>query len=106
MHILVLLQHLPEIVDAVLEVLPAVCIFTMNVEVAILIFQLFLHVLLVQANDSFSELFEITEAMHHVKHVILELLFENLLHIDFNSQIGDFICQSLLPHPEIIHNQR
>lgn len=43
--------------------------------------------------------------MHHVKHVILKLLFEHLLHIDFNSQISDFICQSLLPHPEVIHNQ-
>lgn len=55
MDILVLLQHLPEIVDAVLEVLPAVRIFTVNVEVAILVFELLLHILLVQANDSFSE---------------------------------------------------
>ncbi len=44
--------------------------------------------------------------MHHFKHVILELLFEHLLHVNFNSQIGDFIGQSLLPHPEIIDNQR
>ena len=55
MHILVLLEHLPKIVDTVLKVLSAVCIFTMNVKVATLIFQFFLHVLLVQPDYTFSE---------------------------------------------------
>ncbi len=54
-HILVLLEHLPKIVDTVLKVLSAVCIFTMNVKVATLIFQFFLHVLLVQPDYTFSE---------------------------------------------------
>lgn len=49
-HILVLLEHLPQIVDAVLQVFPPIRVLSVDVEIPRVVLELLLHVFLVQVD--------------------------------------------------------
>ena len=63
MDILVLLEHLSQIVHIVFKVLALICILAMKISISLLILYLFFHVLFVKADHSLLELLEISYVM-------------------------------------------
>lgn len=104
-HVLVLLQHLSQIVNVVFKVLSLVGVFPVQVGVSLLILDLFLDVLLVEADDALLEFLEVSDVMQALEHIVLELLLEALLVIQLLAQVRHLVSQALLSHSEIINDQ-
>jgi len=103
--LLVFLEHLSQVVDVVFEVSALTGVFTVKIGVASLVLDLFLHVFLVKADDASLELFEVSDVMEAIEHVIFELLLEALLLIELGPEILDLVSETLLSHSEIVDDQ-
>jgi len=106
MDILVLLEHLSQIIHIVFKVLALIGILAMKVSISLLILDLFFDILFVKADDSFLELLEISNMMEALEDIVLELLLEALLFIKLLPQMSDLICQTFLSHTQIVHDKR
>ena len=73
-NILILLKHLPEVVDIVFQVPSLIGILSMEVSVSLLILHLFLNILLVKPNHTLLKFLEVCNVMQTFENVILELL--------------------------------
>jgi len=78
-HVLVFLEHLSQVFDVVLQVAAFVRILTMKIGISSLVLDLFLHILLVKADDTTLKLFEIGDVMQAIEDVIFELFLVALL---------------------------
>lgn len=103
-HILVLLEHLAKIVHIVFKILALIGILAMKVGVALLILDLFLHILLVKTNDTLLELLEVGNVMKAFENIILKLLFEAFLIIKGFSEVSYLVGKTFLPHSKIIND--
>ena len=81
MDVLVLLEHLSEVVDVVFEVASLVGVLAVEVGVTLLVLDFLFDVLFVEADDAFFELFGVGDVMQTFIHVILEFLLVTVLFI-------------------------
>ena len=70
----------------------------MKVSISLLIFDLFLDVLFVEADDALLKFLEVSNVMEALENIVLELLLEALLVIELFSQVSHLIGQTLLSH--------
>ena len=84
MHILVLLEHLSQIVYAVFKVLSTVCILSVDIGVTRLVFNLKFHVFLVQSHYTLSETLEIMQTVQAIEYIVFETLFTLMLNVYFH----------------------
>eukprot|EP00356_Strombidium_inclinatum_P008187 CAMPEP_0170487790 /NCGR_PEP_ID=MMETSP0208-20121228/6521_1 /TAXON_ID=197538 /ORGANISM="Strombidium inclinatum, Strain S3" /LENGTH=383 /DNA_ID=CAMNT_0010762185 /DNA_START=120 /DNA_END=1273 /DNA_ORIENTATION=+ len=103
--VLILLQHLSQVVNVVLEVAALVRILTVEVSVAGFVLQLFLHVLLVQANNAGLELLEVGDVVQALEDVVLKLLLVALLLVEVLPQVLHFVGETFLAHTEIVDDE-
>lgn len=103
--VLVLLEHLSQIINIIFEVLALVSILSVEVSISLLILDLFLDILFVEADHTLLQLLEVGNVMKTFKDVILELLLEALLLIKILSQMSDLIGQAFLTHAQVIDNK-
>jgi len=75
-HILVLLQHLPQIVDAILQVFPPVCVLSVDVEIPRVVLELFLHVFLVQVDGPRTQLFVVYDLSANIQNILFKFLLK------------------------------
>jgi hypothetical protein len=78
-HVLILLEHLPQVVDIVLQVSSLVGILSVEICITLFVLNLLFHVFLVKSYDSLLQLLEISNVMEAFKYIILELLLIALL---------------------------
>jgi hypothetical protein len=97
-HILILLEHLSQIIYVIFEVLAFVGILSVQIGISLFILDLFLDVLFVEADNALFEFLEVGDMMETFKNVILKLLLETLLIIELLSQMGNLIGQTFLSH--------
>lgn len=64
MDILILLEHLSQIVDAVFEILSSISILSVDVCISCFILEFLFHIFLVKTNNAFPEAFMVMQAMH------------------------------------------
>jgi len=74
MHILILLQHLPQVVYIVFQVLSLVCVLSVQVSVSLLVLDFFFDILLMQSDNSFFEFLEICNVVKALKYIVFEFL--------------------------------
>lgn len=75
-HILVLLQHLPQIVDAILQVFPPVCVLSVDVEIPRVVLELLLHVFLVQVDGPRTQLFVVYDLGANIQNILFKFLLK------------------------------
>jgi hypothetical protein len=96
--ILILLEHLSQIIYVIFEVLAFVGILSMQIGISLFILDLFLNVLFMEADYALFEFLEVSNVMETFENVILELLLETFLIIELLSQMGNLIGQTFLSH--------
>jgi len=104
-NILILLKHLPEVVDIVFQVPSLIGILSMEISVSLLILHLFLNILLVKPNHTLLKFLEVCNVMQAFENVILELLLVAFLLLKLLSQVLHFVGETLLSHSEIVNDQ-
>ena len=97
-HILILLEHLSQIIYVIFEVLAFVGILSMQIGISLFVLDLFLDVLFVEADNALFEFLEVGDVVETLENIILKLLLETLLIIELLSQMGNLIGQTFLSH--------
>jgi len=97
-HILILLEHLSQIIYVIFEVLAFVGILSVQIGISLFILDLFLDVLFVEADNALFEFLEVGDVVETFENIILKLLLETLLIIELLSQMGNLIGQTFLSH--------
>ena len=97
-NILILLEHLSQIIYVIFEVLAFVSILSMQIGISLFILDLFLDVLFVEADNALFEFLEVGDVVETFENIILKLLLETLLIIELLSKMGNLIGQTLLSH--------
>jgi len=104
-NILILLQHLSQIINIVFEVFALIGILSVQIGVTLLILDLFFHVFFVKADDALFKFLEVCDVMQALENVVLELLLETLLVVKLLSQVSHLVCQTLLSHSQVVDNE-
>jgi len=104
-NILVLLEHGPQVVNVVLEVLSLLRVLLVKVSVSTFLLHLLLHVLFVQADHSSLQFLEIGDVVQYLKNIILEGFLVALLLVEVLTQLLYFVGEAFLTHAQVINNQ-